>query len=118
VDLGDMYMEDVTVKVPARHEWDHQLAEWGYLSRPVARQFGWAAMRVGEPLGDSRDNDMEGAAETIANILRIFPRDSGYPGAILARAVEIANRWEPMDTVRMGPHEWGGVLRARRDPLE
>jgi hypothetical protein len=125
-----LVLEDVTVKVPARSEWEYQLNEWGILSRPVARQFGWAAMRAGDPRASFRNDDISNAssrddgditavaAETIANILRIFPRGPEYQGAILDRAVEIAGCWEPMDTVRMGPHEWGGNLRASPDPLE
>jgi hypothetical protein len=122
---------DVTVKVPARHEWAPHIDDWGgVLFRPVARQFGWAAMRAGDPRANIRNDDisnassrddgdiMAAAVETIANILRAFPRGPEYQGAILDRAVEIANRWEPMDVVRMGPTEWGGVVRAGPDPPE
>jgi hypothetical protein len=125
-----LVLEDVTVKVPARSEWEYQLNEWGMLSRPVARQFGWAAMRAGDPRASFRNDDisnassdddgdiMAAAVETIANILRIFPRGPEYQGAIVERAVELAGRWEPMDVVRMGPTEWGGVVRAGHDPPE
>jgi hypothetical protein len=116
-----LVLEDVTVKVPARSEWEYQLDELGMLTRPVARQFGWAAMRAGDPRASFRNDDisnassdddgdiMMNAAETIANILRIFPEGPEYQGAILERAVEIVSRWKPMGGT-------GGVIGTEPDP--
>lgn len=85
-----MVLESVTVQVPARQARDADLAEFGDLSSVLRRRFGRAAIRAG---GGAVD-DLEGAAETIANILHALPRGIDQE-AVLERALELYRRWPP-----------------------